>query len=338
MLPDRDTPDRQAIAQGRNTERVDIVIRGRSRMLGVSRGRCACRLRFAYRGSLMTHAAHSPGYRFDSCAASACAPAVSFAMTAALRIPHQAQGAAGTYAKHARESHVQTAESKARKHAVSAATALTSAGHVQRTEGPAAMTVLRRHGSRKMAAARRVPGPGDIPAGPADAAIDFTVILPEAPCGLKGCLDACSARPPGTSEPGSGVSLFAYPGLLPRHGRRRREYASKSRRQIIGLSRTFRSRAKPGEPPPEEGRQQLTPGFLCSSYAARHNSRLHRFRPDLCSRHNPQNEAHGPAAQAPANLPKVQPAVQARNSKSASVRVDTDTPCKVTVPPLLPSP
>ncbi len=66
-LPDRDTPDRQAIAQGRNTGRVDIVIRGRSRMLGVSRGRCACRLRSAYLGSLMTKAAHSPGYRFDSC-------------------------------------------------------------------------------------------------------------------------------------------------------------------------------------------------------------------------------------------------------------------------------
>ncbi len=40
--------------------------------------------------------------------------------------------------------------------------------------------------------------------GPADAAMDCTGILPEAPCGLKGCLDACSARLPGTSEPGSG--------------------------------------------------------------------------------------------------------------------------------------
>ena len=84
-LPGRDTPDRQAIAHRRNPGDVDLFIRGRSRMLGVSRGRCACILRSAYRGSLMTHAAHSPGYRFDSCAASARAPAVSFAMAAILR-------------------------------------------------------------------------------------------------------------------------------------------------------------------------------------------------------------------------------------------------------------
>ena len=178
VLPDRDTTDRQVIAQGRNTGRVCIVIRGRSRMLRVSRGRCACRLRSAYLGLLMTHAAHSPGYRFDSCAASACAPAVPFAITAALRIPHQA----------------------------------------------------------------RIPG---------------------------------EAR--GTAA---------------------------------------------GRGSPATG-----PWLLYPSYAARHNPRLHRFRPDLRSRRSPQNEAHGPTAPAPVILPNVQPAGQAM--KSESVRIDADTPFSV---------
>ncbi len=149
-------------------------------MLGVSRGRCACRLRSAYLGLLMTHAAHSPGYRFDSCAASACAPAVPSAITAALRIPHQA----------------------------------------------------------------RIPG-------------------------------EARGTAAGRGSPATGPCLL-YP-----------------------------------------------------SYAARHNPRLHRFRPDLRSRRNPQNEAHGPTAPAPVILPKVQPAGQAMKSKSESVRIDADTPFSV---------